>query len=82
MFDGDLGTTTMLLRNVINANVGFVQLGSRVGMPEKSLIRMFGPGGDPRAKSLIAAVAALKESARLSLTVHVAPPRALGHATQ
>jgi hypothetical protein len=49
--------------------------GHRIGVPEKSLMRMFGPTGNPRAENLVAAVAALKEECRLSLTVRVVPLR-------
>jgi DNA-binding phage protein len=85
MLDGDFGTAKILLRDVINATVGFAQLGSRIGVPEKSLMRMFGPTGNPRAEHLIAVVAALKDECCLSLTVHAAPlrrrmARALEHA--
>jgi DNA-binding phage protein len=85
MLDGDFGTAKILLRDVINATVGFAQLGSRVDVPEKSLMRMFGSTGNPRAENLIAVVAALKDECGLSLTVHAAPlrrrtPRALEHA--
>ncbi len=72
MVDGDLGTAKILLRDFINATVGFSKLGRRVGVPEKSLMRMFGPNGNPRADNLVAVVAALKEVSGLSLTVHAA----------
>lgn len=75
MLDGDFGTAKILLRDVINATVGFAQLGSRIDVPEKSLMRMFGPTGNPRAENLIAVVAALKDECRLSVTVHAAPRR-------
>jgi hypothetical protein len=38
-------------------------------------MRMFGSAGNPRAENLIAMVAALRQECRLSLTVHVVPPR-------
>jgi DNA-binding phage protein len=78
MLDGDFGTAKILLRDVINATVGFARLGSRIDVPEKSLMRMFGPTGNPRAENLIAVVAALKDECRLSLTVHAAPLRRRG----
>jgi DNA-binding phage protein len=86
MLDGDLGTAKILLRDVVNATVGFARLGSRIDIPQKSLMRMFGPAGNPRAENLIAVVAALKDECQLSLTVRVAPrrrrtARALEHAT-
>jgi DNA-binding phage protein len=75
MLDGDLGTAKILLRDFINATVGFGKLAAQIDMPEKSLMRMFGPAGNPRAENLIAVVAALRQECRLSLTVHVVPPR-------
>ncbi len=78
MLDGDLGTAKILLRDFINATVGFAQLGSRIGVPEKSLMRMFGPNGNPRAENLVAVVAELKEVCGLSLTVRAAPTRRRG----
>jgi hypothetical protein len=53
--------------------VGFVRLASYMNVPEKSLMRMFGPAGHPRAEDLIAVVAALKEECHLSLTVRAEP---------
>ena len=75
MLDGDFGTAKILLRDVINATVGFAQLGRRIDVPEKSLMRMFGPNGNPRAENLVAVMTALKEECGLSLTVHAAPLR-------
>jgi hypothetical protein len=45
---GDLGTGKAILRDYINATVGFDALGVATGTPPKSLIRMFGPRGNPR----------------------------------
>src|SRR5580658_7110649 len=70
MLNGDFGTAKILLRDFINATLGFTRLGSRIDVPEKSLMRMFGPTGNPRAENLIAVVAALKNECGLSLTVH------------
>ena len=74
LLDGDFGSTKILLRDFINATVGFAQLGRRINVPEKSLMRMFGPNGNPRAENLMAVVAALKEECPLSLTVQTVPP--------
>jgi DNA-binding phage protein len=73
--DCDLGTAKILLRDFINATVGIAQLGNRIGVPEKSLMRMFGPYGNPRGADLIAVVAALKEVCGLAVNVQTAPVR-------
>jgi DNA-binding phage protein len=75
VLDGDFGTARILLRDFINATVGFAELGHRIGIPGKSLMRMSGPNGNPRAENLVAVVAALKEACGLSLTVHASPVR-------
>ena len=75
ILDGDLATAKILLRDFINATAGFPQLTRRVGVPEKSLMRMFGPNGNPRAENLVAVVAALGDECRLSLTVRATPLR-------
>lgn len=67
--DGDLPTAKALLRDYINATVGFARLGQEMGVPEKSLMRMFSPAGNPRAENLLAALARLAQGTRLAVTV-------------
>ncbi|HEX4303871.1 MAG TPA: transcriptional regulator [Rhizomicrobium sp.] len=52
-----------LLRDYINAKVGFEKLGKKVGIPPKSLMRMFGSKGNPSSDNLLAVIDALKVSA-------------------
>ena len=42
----------IVLRDYINATIGFEELSSLTGMPPKSLMRMFGPSGNPHARNL------------------------------
>jgi len=44
----------------INATVGFASLSKETHIPEKSLMRMVGPRGNPTASNLFAMVAALQ----------------------
>lgn len=48
---GDVETGKSVLRDYINATMGFAKLGVAVGVPAKSLIRMFGPRGNPQART-------------------------------
>lgn len=73
MMNGDLGTAKILLRAVSNATIGFGGLAGHVGMPEKSLMRMFGSAENPRADKLIAVVTAMWKACQLSMTVGTAP---------
>lgn len=69
MLGGDVDTGKALLRDYIKATVGFEQLGRATGMPAKSLIRMFGPRGNPQAKNLFSVIGYLQRKARVQLRV-------------
>jgi DNA-binding phage protein len=71
--DGDLPTARVLLRDVINATVGFARLGEALGVGEKSLMRMYGPNGNPRADNLLATLAALRSHVGLAVRVKASP---------
>jgi hypothetical protein len=49
---GDVETGKAILRDYINAAVGFGHLSEATHIPAKSLMRMFGPKGNPRADNL------------------------------
>ena len=76
MLGGDVATGKALLRDYIKATVGFETLGQATGTPAKSLIRMFGPRGNPQAINLFAVIAYLQRRAGLQLQVNTAakPP--------
>jgi DNA-binding phage protein len=73
MLDGDFATGRLLLRDFINATVGFAALAGRLGTHDKSLMRMFGAMGNPRAENLLAVLHTLKDECRLSLRVEAKP---------
>ena len=47
LLSGDVDTGKAVLRNYINATIGFQELGGLTKKSPKSLMRMFGPGGNP-----------------------------------
>jgi hypothetical protein len=49
------------LRSCINATIGFEKLGTALGRSPKSLMRMFGPSGNPAAESLLGVIEELKK---------------------
>lgn len=49
---GDVDSGLALLRDYINARVGFNDLASITGKSPKTLMRMFGPNGNPVASNL------------------------------
>lgn len=60
MLAGDEKTGRAILRNYINATVGFRQLEEATSIPANSLMRMFGPNGNPSAKNLFGILAHLQ----------------------
>jgi len=69
LLSGDVDTGKTILRDYIKATVGFEELGAATGAPAKSLIRMFGPRGNPQAKNLFSVIGYLQKRAGLSLHV-------------
>ena len=69
MLSGDVDTGKTILRDYIKATVGFEKLGEATGAPPKSLIRMFGPRGNPQARNLFSVIGYLQKRAGLSLHV-------------
>jgi len=69
MLAGDVETGKAILRDYIKATVGFEQLGAETGSSPKSLIRMFGPTGNPQARNLFTVISHLQRHA--GLTLHV-----------
>ncbi len=60
MLSGDEKTGRATLRTYINATVGFRQLQEATSIPATSLMRMFGPNGNPSAKNLFGVLAHLQ----------------------
>ncbi|WP_065753213.1 transcriptional regulator [Bradyrhizobium paxllaeri] len=69
MLSGDVETGKTILRDYIKATVGFEELGEATGTQPKSLIRMFGPRGNPQAKNLFSVLGYLQKRAGLKLHV-------------
>ena len=66
---GDAGTGKAVLRDYINATIGFRELGEQTGKSPKSLMRMLGPDGNPQARNLFEIIGCLQEREGLRLTV-------------
>lgn len=63
LLDGDLDTGKTVLRDYINATVGFQELADVTRHSSKSLMRMFGPKGNPNARNLFEIVDYLQQHA-------------------
>ncbi len=50
MLSGEITLAKTILRDYINATVGFTGLAEATHIPPKSLMRMFSPAGNPRGQ--------------------------------
>ena len=66
---GDIDTGKAVLRDYINATIGFEELSKVFGKSSKSLMRMFGPKGNPQASNLFAVISYLQEQEGIHLDV-------------
>jgi len=73
MLTGDVDTGKAILRDYIKATIGFEKLGEATGTQPKSLIRMFGPRGNPQARNLFSVIGYLQKRAGVELHVMAGP---------
>lgn len=69
MLSDDLETGKVLLRDYVNATVGFETLAQDMQKDPKSLMRMLSARGNPRADNLLAMVSKLKQREGVQLSV-------------
>jgi DNA-binding phage protein len=69
LLQGDIDAGRAAIRDYINATLGFEKLGAALGRPQKSLMRMFGPGGNPTAENLLGVIGVLQIETGVHLEV-------------
>jgi hypothetical protein len=69
---GDVETGKIILRDFINATIGFSKLGDVTHHSAKSLMRMLGPRGNPQARNLFEIVAYLQQAEGVTFKVRSA----------
>ena len=69
LLDNELEEGRAALRSCINATIGFEKLGAALGRSPKSLMRMFGPSGNPTAENLLGVVSLLQTERGVRLQV-------------
>ncbi|MBX9828959.1 MAG: transcriptional regulator [Xanthobacteraceae bacterium] len=69
LLQGDTAGGRAALRAYINATIGFDRLGKVLGRPPKSLMRMFGPDGNPTAENLLGVISALQAETGVQLKI-------------
>ena len=69
---GDVETGKNVLRDYINATIGFAELAVATGHSAKSLMRMLSPSGNPQARNLFEMVEFLQRCERVRFKVAAA----------
>jgi DNA-binding phage protein len=75
LLSGEVEVGKIILRDYVNATIGFAGLAGATGIPAKSLMRMFGPTGNPSARNLFSVIRALQQTSGASLTVRATSMR-------
>jgi hypothetical protein len=73
MLAGELPTARTLIRDAIKGSLGYAELSRRTGTPEKSLVRMFGPAGNPTAANMASVLHELQRYGHVRLRVRSEP---------
>jgi len=73
MLSGDAALAKAILRDYINATVGFAELAGATHIPAKSLMRMFGPAGNPRAANLFEVLTLLQHREGVRFRIKARP---------
>ena len=66
---GEPETARLILRDLVNATVGFEQLAEMTDKPSKSLHRMLSPKGNPSMDNLAAIFGAMRAQLKVNLEV-------------
>ena len=69
MLAGEVDLGKAVLRDYINATISFKELGVRASKPAKSLMRMFGPAGNPQARNLFEIIGHIQRHEGIRLQV-------------
>lgn len=73
--NGEAETARLILRDLVNATLGFEQLAQATEKPSKSLHRMLSPKGNPSMDNLAAIFSAVRQRLGVGLEVHAVRAR-------
>lgn len=76
---GDMDVGKAILRDYIKATMGFAELSNLTEKSAKSLMRMFGPKGNPQARNLFEVIDQLQKKEGVQLQVHTVRRDRRGH---
>lgn len=68
--NNDTETARLILRDLVNATIGFEELASQTDKPSKSLHRMLSPKGNPSMDNLAAIFGAVRVRLNVGIEAH------------
>ena len=69
LLSGEVDVGKSLLRDFVNATIGFQELGGMTHKSPKSLMRMLSPNGNPQARNLFEIIGCMQEREGVHLEV-------------
>ena len=72
---GEVETGKSILRDYVNAAVGFQELAGLTNKSSKNLMRMLGPHGSPQARNLLQIIGCLQKREGFQLKLQTVRPR-------
>jgi DNA-binding phage protein len=69
--NGEPNSAKLILRDLVNATVGFDALAEEIHKPSKSLHRMLSPSGNPTMSNVSAVFAAIKRALKVEVHTRV-----------
>ncbi len=76
LLNGEPETAKLILRDLVNATIGFEALAGDLRKPSKSLHRMLSRAGNPTMENLSAILVAIKKALRVDIQTIVSPTTA------
>ena len=73
LLDGEPEISRVILRDLVNATVGFEGLAKETAKPSKSLHRMLSASGNPSMDNLAAIFAVIRKALGVNIQVHGVP---------
>lgn len=71
--NGEPDVARLVLRDLVNATIGFEELSAKVAKPSKSLHRMLSAKGNPTMDNLTAIFKVLRQKLNVDIQVHTVP---------
>lgn len=73
LLSGEVEAGKILIRHYIDSAIGFDELGALTNKPPQSLMDMFGPTGNPHARSLFEVIGQIQKREGIRLEVSALP---------